>query len=290
MRDQEIISLWEAYQQVYTEGGFPGTPATPRAGDAGTSGLKMIQTPGGGTGYINKHSGGNVLPTGTVDKIMGGNLMVRKQPPKPTTQVAHFDLFDVIKGYLLDEGYADTEEAALAIMANMSKEWRQSVINEASLSVTQEKIARLKAENELTNLQRQRNQQFAQSALTPGPTPGAMSLARHREQQAEYGHSDAGLTKAQSKQILAQMRRSLETAAGVKPGSTEKDAWYNDPNYGKFGNLDGKGKFFSPRTVLAKQGGKEGKLTVDPNTGKKTFTAGAFTDAEKARYTSKGGK
>jgi len=130
MRDQEIIGLWEAYQQVYTEGGFPGTPATPRAGDAGTSGLKMIQTPGGGTGYINKHSGGNVLPTGTVDKIMGGNLMVRKQPPKPTTQVAHFDLFDVIKGHLLDEGYADTEEAALAIMANMSEEWKQSICEE----------------------------------------------------------------------------------------------------------------------------------------------------------------
>ncbi len=38
------------------------------------------------------------------------------------------DLFDIVKGHLLDEGYADTEEAALAIMANMSEEWRQSII------------------------------------------------------------------------------------------------------------------------------------------------------------------
>jgi len=39
-----------------------------------------------------------------------------------------FDLFDVIKGHLLDEGYADTEDAALAIMANMSEEWKQSIV------------------------------------------------------------------------------------------------------------------------------------------------------------------
>jgi hypothetical protein len=39
-----------------------------------------------------------------------------------------FDLFDVIKGHLLDEGYADTEESALAIMANMSEEWKQSIV------------------------------------------------------------------------------------------------------------------------------------------------------------------
>jgi len=39
-----------------------------------------------------------------------------------------FDLFDVIKGHLLDEGYADNEDAALAIMANMSEEWKQSIV------------------------------------------------------------------------------------------------------------------------------------------------------------------
>ena len=39
-----------------------------------------------------------------------------------------FDPFDVIKGHLLDEGYADTEEAALVIMANMSENWKQSII------------------------------------------------------------------------------------------------------------------------------------------------------------------
>jgi hypothetical protein len=41
-----------------------------------------------------------------------------------------FDVFDVIKGHLIDEGYADTEEAALQIMANMSEEWRESIVEE----------------------------------------------------------------------------------------------------------------------------------------------------------------
>jgi hypothetical protein len=48
---------------------------------------------------------------------------------KPTAYQANsFDPFDVIKGHLLDEGYADTEEAALVIMANMSEEWRESIV------------------------------------------------------------------------------------------------------------------------------------------------------------------
>lgn len=37
------------------------------------------------------------------------------------------DLYDVILEYLLDEGYADTQESALAIMANMSEEWIESI-------------------------------------------------------------------------------------------------------------------------------------------------------------------
>ena len=47
---------------------------------------------------------------------------------RPAYQANSFDVFDVIKGHLIDEGYADTEEAALVIMANMSEEWKQSIV------------------------------------------------------------------------------------------------------------------------------------------------------------------
>jgi hypothetical protein len=38
------------------------------------------------------------------------------------------DIFDLVKGHLLDEGYADSEEGAMVIMVNMSEEWRQSIL------------------------------------------------------------------------------------------------------------------------------------------------------------------
>jgi len=38
------------------------------------------------------------------------------------------DLYDIILSHLIDEGYASTEEAATAIMVNMSEEWRDSVV------------------------------------------------------------------------------------------------------------------------------------------------------------------
>ncbi|MFZ9725269.1 MAG: hypothetical protein ACO3B1_05465, partial [Candidatus Nanopelagicaceae bacterium] len=48
------------------------------------------------------------------------------------------DLFDTILEYLVAEGYADTNKAAIAIMANMSEEWRQSIIEQSNTLVTPE--------------------------------------------------------------------------------------------------------------------------------------------------------
>jgi formate dehydrogenase assembly factor FdhD len=79
-------------------------------------------------------------------KDMKSRLPAPKTPSPTTTKTgfdlakkgvnlaAGFDMFDVVKGYLIGEGYADTEEAALAIMINMSEEWRQSIIVEAQVA------------------------------------------------------------------------------------------------------------------------------------------------------------
>jgi len=39
-----------------------------------------------------------------------------------------YDTFDAILEHLVAEGYADTNENALAIMANMSEEWKQNIV------------------------------------------------------------------------------------------------------------------------------------------------------------------
>ena len=42
------------------------------------------------------------------------------------------ELFDYILEHLVVEGYADTNKAALAIMANMSEDWRNEIVEQSS--------------------------------------------------------------------------------------------------------------------------------------------------------------
>ena len=59
---------------------------------------------------------------------------ITKNPKKLRKQKAlgeigeQVDLYDIILSHLLDEGYAETPEAAEAIMVNMSEEWRESIL------------------------------------------------------------------------------------------------------------------------------------------------------------------
>ena len=48
------------------------------------------------------------------------------------------DTYDLVLEYLLDEGFADTEDSALQIMSNMSEDWRGKILE--NLSKTQENL------------------------------------------------------------------------------------------------------------------------------------------------------
>jgi hypothetical protein len=54
---------------------------------------------------------------------------------KGVNLAAGVDIFDLVKGHLLDEGYAETEEGAMVIMVNMSEEWRQSILDACSVEI-----------------------------------------------------------------------------------------------------------------------------------------------------------
>jgi uncharacterized protein YnzC (UPF0291/DUF896 family) len=45
-----------------------------------------------------------------------------------------YDLYDIILSHLLDEGYADTQEAAEAIMVNMSEDWREDIMEKTAMA------------------------------------------------------------------------------------------------------------------------------------------------------------
>jgi hypothetical protein len=83
---------------------------------------------------------GTSATTNPLMKDMKSRLPAPKTPSPTTAKTgfdlakkgvnlaAGFDMFDVVKGYLIGEGYADTEEAALVIMANMSEDWKYSIM------------------------------------------------------------------------------------------------------------------------------------------------------------------
>jgi hypothetical protein len=61
---------------------------------------------------------------GRMDRYTRDEMEYRKARLKKESH----DLFDTILEHLIAEGYADTNEAALAIMANMGEEWRESIV------------------------------------------------------------------------------------------------------------------------------------------------------------------
>jgi hypothetical protein len=61
------------------------------------------------------------------------NINKKRAREGPTVRIEraegnNYDLYDIILSHLIAEGYADTQEAAEAIMVNMSEEWRESIV------------------------------------------------------------------------------------------------------------------------------------------------------------------
>ena len=113
MEAKEIKSLMEAYASVYenqeqideyAQGGGGAAPNVPPA----------------------VHKFVDELPQ-KASKFLQTITGAAKPKPKEKP-VKEENLFDIIKGHLMSKGYADTEEAALKIMANMSETWKQSIV------------------------------------------------------------------------------------------------------------------------------------------------------------------
>jgi hypothetical protein len=127
MESNHVRDLMEAYSSIYAENeeveqldeDFQGAvERTLAAGAKETD--KFMKTP------VGKVIRPFVSPVGK-----GQGTVTADQQKAKIIQKQSFDLFDIIKGHLLDEGFADTEEAALAIMTNMSEEWREQILDEA---------------------------------------------------------------------------------------------------------------------------------------------------------------
>jgi hypothetical protein len=151
MDAQDFRSIQEAYMEVYQEldeaspiysrGGEQRRTQTPRQ-----IGVKSAphNIPKGGTTISDRDPEGKRLFTGDQDRGKGSKAARRAAALKPKEKSFpnrltrsdkqgirdsyEYDLYDIILSHLLDEGYAETSEAAEAIMVNMSEEWRENIV------------------------------------------------------------------------------------------------------------------------------------------------------------------
>jgi hypothetical protein len=150
MNSQDLHNLQEAYMEVYGEG-FKRLPVGRMMRQAIRKGKKL-------SGYENtsdksqkvypKHLQAKELrgqdvkyPTvgeyqekmkRQIDKMItiGDTHDNEKAKAKSKLKKEQVDLYDIILSHLLDEGYADSYEAAEIIMVNMSEDWRESICEE----------------------------------------------------------------------------------------------------------------------------------------------------------------
>jgi hypothetical protein len=122
METRDFRDLTEAYYQVYQ-------------GQELDESEKWIQKAIEKPGSLHKQLGVSEDEKISAKKLTsaakkGGKLGKRARLAK-TLKSLHkeeVDLYDIILSHLIDEGYAETTEAAETIMVNMSEEWREDII------------------------------------------------------------------------------------------------------------------------------------------------------------------
>ena len=75
-----------------------------------------------------------------LDKMVHKTFGKRKEEESMKEHKEETELFDYLLEYLVAEGYADTNKAALVIMANMSEEWRQSIVEQSAIGARAAKV------------------------------------------------------------------------------------------------------------------------------------------------------
>jgi len=149
MNAQELRNLQEAYMEVYEESGDiknRDEKSSKQKADNRMVGAKQLAVYQSGIGAISKDEKEQRLNTlkKTIDKgmekrkekVRNRNLTFSrtkgndalKVGKSPRNQKEDYDLYDIILSHLLDEGYAETPEAAEVIMVNMSEDWRESIL------------------------------------------------------------------------------------------------------------------------------------------------------------------
>ncbi len=234
MRDQEIVGLYEAYYSIYED--LDNTNQEFECLDEADS-LEAMRArrekrlaaqrkregrPTGGGDFGHDYSKPSSGRTGYLDAIDK-----KKKKNKDKNEEVEFDTFDVVLEYLVSEGFAETNENALAIMANMSDEWKQSIVeevlDEAEGSYGQTPTAR-KAYGDLANKRR----------ATP-----ASGFAKRGEKTTKVKSAERHFNRTGNPDAGNRGKKSTKPSfhSGARKGMTQSDRDYarGEAEYGHTG-------------------------------------------------------
>lgn len=108
-----------------------GVEALNRASDSRMAGQLRVAAKQG----ARRHETALKAAGGALGRTLGASQARRK-----ATQSEEVEIFDYILEHLISEGYADTNENALKIMANMSEEWKEEILDEGFRRMNRRKI------------------------------------------------------------------------------------------------------------------------------------------------------
>ena len=158
MKPQDILALQEAYSQVYES----ETGRGPRLIDA----------------YDKPPYSDEVKDAPKYKPVRKGPKM------KGVIKKEEVDIYDVILSHLLDEGYADTEEAATVIMVNMSEEWREEIME--GMTMRDFKANRRKLQRREASIDAEKRGHVSKNIVTHGRKYSPDEAKSNRANMSDY--------------------------------------------------------------------------------------------------------
>jgi hypothetical protein len=134
MDAQELRNLQEAYMEVAENQQLDEISLKTASSAYDERKHREMITPSNSKNTTKSGKEKSEVTFGRVRKKYGQRVAKKMRDENPynrrdrETSYENYDLYDIILSHLLDEGYAETPEAAEAIMVNMSEEWRQSIL------------------------------------------------------------------------------------------------------------------------------------------------------------------
>lgn len=148
------------------------------------------------------------------------------------------DYTDLVMNHLLDEGYVDSVEDAIVLMANMSEEWIETIVEEA------EEINEARMDDNLSPYQKAlaRNRRNSSIQHYLSHRPGLQTGARREQNRETRGVNKrkAGLTSGEMGEPINILNYSQRTGETNKPLVTPGGEYLHYYNRKKRENITGK--------------------------------------------------